>query len=191
MVRNADFPAIQPRPMRTLRRLLTEDVLAVLISFAGLPGTGKSTIARALSITTRAVYLRIDEIDAAIWAIDPDRDIGPESYHIAAALAASNLRLGHTTIIDCVNPSAITRQIFSDSAKRAGAILLGVETACSDPAIHRTRVAEREMEVPGLSKPDWQNVVSRDYSPWVEADVRIDTAKIDVAEAVAEIVRHL
>lgn len=47
------------------------------------------------------------------------------------------------------------------------------------------------MEVPGLSKPDWQNVVSRDYSPWVEADVRIDTAKIDVAEAVAEIVRHL
>ena len=72
---------------------------AVLISFAGLPGTGKTTIAKHLSLTTGAVYLRVDEIDAAIWAIDPDRDIGPESYHIAASLAASNLMLGHQ--VDC------------------------------------------------------------------------------------------
>ena len=67
------------------------DAVATLVSFAGLPGSGKSTISRALSVATGAVYLRIDEIDAAIWALDPDRDIGPESYHIAAALAASNL----------------------------------------------------------------------------------------------------
>lgn len=166
-------------------------ILTILISFAGLPGTGKSTISRALSVATGAVYLRIDEIDAAIWAIDPDRDIGPESYHIAAALAVSNLGLGHTAIIDCVNPWDMTRAIFADAAKRAGVRLLGVETQCSDPAMHRARVEGREMDVPGLEKPDWQKVLSRDYTPWFAADVKLDTAKLNVAEAVAEIERHL
>ncbi len=165
--------------------------MATLISFAGLPGTGKSTISRALSVATGAVYLRVDEIDAAIWAIDPDRDIGPESYHIAAALAASNLELGHTVIIDCVNPWDVTREIFTAAAKRAQARFLGVETSCSDPATHRARVEEREMDVPGLEKPGWQKVLARDYTPWSAADVKLDTAKLNVVEAVAEIERRL
>ncbi|OOY05944.1 hypothetical protein BMI87_07625 [Thioclava sp. F28-4] len=166
-------------------------MLATLISFAGLPGTGKSTISRALSVATGAVYLRIDEIDAAIWAIDPDRDIGPESYHIAAALAASNLDLGHTTIIDCVNPWEITREIFTAAAKRSKASFLGVEAICSDPVTHRARVEGREMDVPGLEKPDWQKVLSRDYTPWAAADVKLDMARLPVSDAVAEIERHL
>lgn len=171
--------------------MCVERGVAVLISFAGLPGSGKSTIARALSMATGAVYLRIDEIDAAIWSIDSDRDIGPESYHIAAALAASNLELGHTTIIDCVNPWGITREIFVASAQRAQVRLLGVETICSDPAIHRARVEGRKEGVPGLRLPDWQKVLSRDYTPWADADLRIDTAKVNVEEAVTKIKRHL
>ncbi|WP_119307150.1 AAA family ATPase [Cohaesibacter haloalkalitolerans] len=165
--------------------------MAVLISFAGLPGTGKSTIAQALSIATGAVYLRIDEIDAAIWNLDPDRDIGPESYHIAAALAASNLQLGHTTIIDCVNPWDITRQIFFDAATRAGARLLGVETHCSDLAMHQMRVEDREMDVPGLNKPGWQQVLARDYTPWATADLKLDTTALSVVDAVSEIEKRL
>jgi predicted kinase len=165
--------------------------MAVLVSFAGLPGTGKSTIARALSVRTGAVYLRVDEIDAAIWAIDPGRDIGPESYHIAAALAASNLGLGHTTIIDCVNPWDLTRQIFDGAAKRAGARLLRVEIQCSDPVQHQAQVERREMDVPGLTRLDWQKVISRDYAPWTDADLKIDTAHVGVAKAVAEIVARL
>lgn len=165
--------------------------MATLISFAGLPGSGKSTISQALSVSTGAVYLRIDEIDAAIWAIDPNRDIGPESYRIAAALAASNLELGHTTIVDCVNPWEITREIFTDAAKRSKTRFIGVETVCSDPVMHRARVEERKMDVPGLKKPDWRKVLSRDYTPWAAANVKLDTAKLNVADAVAEIERHL
>ncbi|WP_201152111.1 hypothetical protein [Rhodovulum sulfidophilum] len=47
------------------------------------------------------------------------------------------------------------------------------------------------MDVPGLEKPDWQKVLSRDYTPWAAADVKLDTAKLNVGEAVAEIERHL
>lgn len=165
--------------------------MATLVSFAGLPGTGKTTIARRLSRATGAVYLRVDEIDAAIWALEPGRDIGPESYHIAAALAASNLELGHDAIIDCVNPWTITRDIFAAAAGRAHAALLAVEIVCSDEATHRLRVESREADVPGLVALDWQQVVSRDYTPWQEADLRIDTASVSADDAVTRILASL
>lgn len=38
----------------------------MLIVFGGLPGTGKSTIARALARALRATYLRVDVIEQAI-----------------------------------------------------------------------------------------------------------------------------
>ena len=38
----------------------------MLIIFSGLPGSGKSTIARALAQQLGAVYLRIDTIEQAI-----------------------------------------------------------------------------------------------------------------------------
>lgn len=165
--------------------------MAVLISFAGLPGTGKSTIAKALSVATGAVFLRIDEIETSIRARDPAGDIGPEGYEIAAALAASNLALGHSAITDCVNPWALTRALFADAARRAGVRMLGVETYCSDPAVHRARVEGRTADVPGARLSTWQKVFDRDYTPWEAADVRIDTARLTVPEALAVIRAHL
>jgi predicted kinase len=165
--------------------------VTLCISFAGLRGTGKTTIARLLSRETGAVYLRIDEIDATIWRIDPRRDIGPESYYIAAALATSNLELGHTVIIDCVNPLALTREIFAAAAKKAGVELVGVETFCSDQLEHRRRIETRAVDIPGLKTVSWAAVLAREYSPWEEAVVRIDTTHIAPEETVRLIQAHL
>ena len=50
----------------------------MLIIFSGLPGSGKSTIARALARRLRAVYLRIDTIEQAIRAAEQaDNEMGP------------------------------------------------------------------------------------------------------------------
>ena len=158
-----------------------------LISFAGLPGVGKTTIARRLAREVGAVYLRVDEIEAAIWRHDPGRDLGPEGYHIAAALAVSNLELGLDAIIDCVNPWAITREIFSNAATRAKASIFRVEILCSDMKIHRRRVEARVADIDGLPLPNWEKVVSRDYVPWRNADFRIDTARLAPKDTVRRI----
>lgn len=165
--------------------------MATLVSFAGLPGTGKSTIARALSARIGAVFLRIDEIETAMRIADPEREIGPEGYHVAAALAASNLAIGHDAIVDCVNPWPLTRDIFAAAARRAGARHFGVELCCSDSEEHRARVEGREVDVPGLVKPDWAKVLARDYVAWLDADLRLDTAHIHVDQAVAAITERL
>jgi len=86
--------------------------MAVLIAFAGLPGTGKTTIAQSLAREIGAVYLRIDAIEGALRLRDPGRAIGPEGYDVAAALAVSNLETGRDAIVDCVNPWPLTRDDF-------------------------------------------------------------------------------
>ncbi|WP_174802454.1 AAA family ATPase [Martelella limonii] len=165
--------------------------MKTLIAFAGLPGTGKSTIAKALSVRTGAVYLRVDEIETIMLSHDPERDIGSQGYEILAALAASNLALGHDVITDCVNPWTLTRGMFAETAARANARFLGVEIICSDPGIHRLRVEHRAVDIPGCKKPSWQEVTNRDYAVWSDADIRIDTASKSVADSASEIASRL
>lgn len=165
--------------------------MKTLIAFAGLPGTGKSTIAKALSVMTGAVYLRVDEIEAIMLAHSPEREIGPESYEILAALARSNLALGHTVITDCVNPWPLTRDLFAAAAARADARFIGVEIICSDPAMHRLRVEGRPIDIPGWKTPTWQDVMDRDYRDWPDADVRVDTATGTAEESASKVASRL
>lgn len=160
--------------------------MAVLVSLAGLPGVGKSTIAQALSRETGAVYLRIDEIEVAIASANPDWAFkGPEGYHIAAAVAASNLMLGHDVIVDSYNPWPITRAIYREAAERVEAGHFAVEIVCSDVDIHRHRVETRQADIPGQKVPDWEEVSGRPFSPWEDADLSLDTSKVTTGEAVS------
>lgn len=44
-----------------------------LIAFGGLPGVGKTTVARAVAKGLGAAFVRVDEIEAAMWRADVDR----------------------------------------------------------------------------------------------------------------------
>jgi predicted kinase len=56
----------------------------LLIVFGGLPGTGKTTLAKAVAKRYAAVYLRIDTIEMAIRTTEVLReDIGPAGYVVA------------------------------------------------------------------------------------------------------------
>ena len=69
----------------------------MLIVFSGLPGTGKSTLARVLATELRAVWLRIDSIEQAIRVSGVvDGDLRDAGYRAAYAAADDNLRLGMT-----------------------------------------------------------------------------------------------
>jgi predicted kinase len=83
---------------------------SVLTVVGGLPATGKSTLAALLAAQTRTPYLRVDRIEQAVvdWTtlVHP---VGPVGYAVAHALVAEQLGLGLDVIVECVNPSAITR----------------------------------------------------------------------------------
>jgi predicted kinase len=164
----------------------------LLVVFGGLPGTGKTTIARALAARHSAVYLRIDEIEQAIRLGSAlGEDVGPVGYVVAGALAVSNLRNGLMVVADCVNPIGESRAGWRATAAEAQSPLLEIELVCSNTAEHRRRVETRRPDIEGHALPTWQAVVDRDYTPWPEPHLVIDTAHLSPLEAVELVERHL
>ncbi|MBP2291581.1 AAA family ATPase [Azospirillum rugosum] len=161
----------------------------MLIVLGGLPGTGKTTIARALATRLGALHLRIDTIEHALRG-GADAEVGPHGYVVAYGVAADNLRLGNRVIADCVNPVRATREAWRATAERAGARLVEVEVVCSDPQEHRHRVETRRPDIDGFRLPSWAEVTGRDYEPWDRPFLVIDTAGRSVEACVAEVLRH-
>jgi len=160
--------------------------LARLIVFAGLPASGKSTIARKVAARTGAVWLRIDAMDQAIWASGTaPSDLRDWTYRAAQALASDNLALGHDVIADCVNDWQEARDGWQDTASRVGAQVVWLEIFCSDAAEHRRRVEARTSDIPGLVLPNWDAVSSRDYHTWDRDHLSIDTSHKSIDECVA------
>ena len=156
----------------------------MLIALGGLPGAGKSALARALARRLGAVHLRIDTIEQAMRNAGFTVS-GPEGYLAARDLAEDNLRVGRTVIVDSVNPLAVTRAYWRETAARMAVRLVEIEVVCSDRGQHRRRVESRVADIPGLVLPTWQQVLDRQYEPWKTAHV-IDTAGRTLEECLSQ-----
>jgi predicted kinase len=156
----------------------------VFIIFGGLPATGKTTLARELARVLGAVYLRIDTIEQAIAPTDVT-SVGEAGYRVGYAVAEDNLRLGRIVVADSVNPLRITRNAWRTAAKRSGMVYIEVLVICSDQAEHRRRVETRKTDVVGGRLVTWQDVLTREFEPWDQEHVVIDTAGQTVEESFA------
>ena len=154
----------------------------MLVVFSGLPGVGKTTIARELARITGGVYVRIDSIEQALR--DAGSQVQGEGYGAARAVAEDNLRLGRTVIADCVNPWPLTRSEWHSVADRAGVAALDVEIVCSDADEHRRRVESRCADITGHRLPTWPEVIGRDYHAWDSERLVIDTARLNAGQCV-------
>lgn len=166
--------------------------MALLIAFAGLPGSGKSAIAQELALRTGAIWLRVNSIEQAIRdsGVVPG-DLRDAGYRAAQAVALDNLRLGRDVIADCVNDWKIARDGWQAAGLRAGVEVVWVEIVCSDPDEHRRRVETRAPEVPGLELPDWEAVVGRDYHDWDRERLVVDTAARSLENSVELVLARL
>jgi AAA domain len=102
----------------------------MLVVLSGLPGVGKTTIARKLAVAIGAVHMRIDTIEQALRRSGVN--VEGEGYAVAYAVTEDNLRLGRTVVVDCVNPWPLTRREWEAVADRAGVRTVNVELVCSD-----------------------------------------------------------
>ena len=135
-------------------------------------------------------WLRIDSIEQALrdsGEMAPGMP-GGAGYYAAAAVAGDVLASGGEVLVECVNPLPLTRRLWEETASALGCRFLAVEIVCSDAAEHRRRARQRVGDIEDLKLPDWQEIEHRDYAPWPEADLRLDTARLTAAEAAQAIV---
>ena len=162
----------------------------MLIVFGGLPGTGKTTIARRIAARCAATYLRIDAIEQAMRdAGIPAGGIGAAGYAVANAIAEANLRDGRPVVADCVNPVPESREAWRVIASCARVPLIEVEIICTDQVEHQRRVEERVSDIAGLVLPSWRDVQEHAYQPWDEPHVIIDTAGLTPEQAIDAVSR--
>lgn len=162
---------------------------AQLIAFCGLPGVGKTTLARELARQMAITYIRIDSVETAMKVstlnIYPAEDAG---YLASLAVAGDNLKNGLSVVTEAVNPIALTRRWWLETAQDSNAQLINVEVICSDRVEHQRRVETRLPDIDGLHQPTWQAVLDRHYEPWLGNDVlRIDTTGRNVQDCVTEL----
>lgn len=157
----------------------------MLVVMSGLPGVGKTTIARELARATRAVHVRVDSIEQALR--DAGLKVEGEGYSVAYAVAEDNLRLGRSVVADCVNPWPLTRTEWRSVADRAGVRAIDVEIVCSDVDEHKRRVEARTPDIRNHRLPTWSEVMTRDYREWNGERLVIDTARLNVEQSVRAI----
>jgi predicted kinase len=162
-----------------------------LVVFGGLPGVGKTTLAKALARSVPALLLRIDAIETAVRTTGAvgAAEMGAVGYVVAAAVARDELLVGRTVVIDAVNPVESARVMWRELADATRASLRIVEVVCSGESEHRRRVETRITDLAGGYLPSWQEVLDREYEPWTEPRLTIDTAHTSVSDGVAAAIR--
>lgn len=162
----------------------------LLYIFAGLPGTGKTTLAQRLSAERGAVHLRIDTIEQALRDLC-GIEVQGEGYRLAYRITADNLKLGLSVVADSCNPIELTRREWVAVAENQGMDFVNIEVVCTDKAEHFHRVENRASTVPNLVLPTWEEIVSREYDSWISSRIVVDTAGCSVDESFTQLLSEL
>jgi predicted kinase len=165
-----------------------------LIVLSGLPGTGKSTLAEGLSRTLSIPLFSVDSIEAAMWRGGLAKDqTGVAAYDVAIALADEHLRLGHSVIVDAVNPIEAPRAAWRSLAAKYRAEIRIIECICGDEAAHRRRIEARVRDIAGMAEVSWARVQRRraEYEAWTDARLTLDTSAKSADQLLAEALDYL
>lgn len=161
---------------------------------AGLPGTGKSTIAEVIGKRMNLTVVSVDRIESAILSAGTasDQPTGLAAYLVAETIADAALSHGQTVIVDAVNAVDPAREQWVGLARKHGEALKFIEVVCSDAALHRDRLEQRGRELAHLAEPSWHAVEQslEEYATWSGESALAARITLDSVESVSDTVHR-
>ena len=163
----------------------------MLLVVSGLPGLGKTSVAREVARRLEAVHLSVDPVEDAMLAcgLPRSRATGIAAYETLRAMAETNLELGRIVVVDAVNDSEAARDTWRRAAAATGREVCFVQLTIEDDDVHRARLEGRPRRFQHVDEPSWHDVLARarDAEPWVEPPTVADASR-DLAQVVEEVV---
>jgi len=167
--------------------------LAIIVFF-GLMGTGKTTLARAMSEKLKLPVIHSDAVRKALAGLAPTTrasyefgqgiyaaDFSRRTYTEMLRLAQARLAAGQSVILDGSYKRAEERKRVRQLARSHGAAVLFVYCEC-DPAVARERLGIRLTDPEAISdgRVELFAAQARDFDPLMPEDrllLRLDTGR--------------
>src|SRR5438445_8252077 len=158
VIRNRDADRLEAS-LGTLPAPVTRPAMVVMI---GLPGSGKSHLARAIAARVSAAVLDIDALRGALFE-DPKHTAKEHGRLFPALHALLDSLLGRriTVIVDATNLKETNRKPYYKIAAKYGAKVLLVRVWARTPVIRRRLLARAECPDPADSSTATLEVYER------------------------------
>jgi predicted kinase len=173
--------------------------LPVLAVFKGLPGTGKSTLARELHKEIGWPLIDRDAIkEQLIYSGVSEKEIGFKSHQIMWEKAESFLQEGTSAICDTnLNQKVILEDVKRIEEKKHAQILI-VECLCEDKEVQKSRIdARKDKGLLSFWVDSWEKCLQYENSDKTQAfeisypKIQVDTGNITIQEGVEKISRFI
>jgi len=148
-----------------------------LILFAGMPGSGKTTLARLVAQDLKLPIFSKDRMQRILRDHHLAKENTGDGYYLILDLADEQLSLGMGVILDATFPLDHFRMVASEIAYRYEAKFCAIYCHCSDDDVWQRRMQQRVQYVPGWKPVGWNDVLRMReyYQPWNDNALIVDS----------------